>query len=482
MKKTMILLATAFVACVACNKEVDTPSVSEGFTITASIEQSKATVDGLQVEWTTGDQIALFQTAGDPVPFTLEGEGPVTTGTFKSTAASVSPNGVAAFPAEGATFSGTKVTVDIPAEFAYGTTPIPMVGTASASTAYDFAVACGAVNLVVKDIPPYPCSLIVTADKNITGTLEIPDYSKPTEAAFAEAGAGKTFTVTDIPRGNINITLPIPAGTYSLDVKLVAADGKTVVPRTGKTISNLTIEAKKIARMKTIDIEFGNPPAEPTQTAAGTFNVTTLPGKWNVLGDNSTKNGIYVLGGGGGYGSGWAYPALVCPYAKTWDWDDSCYRESDNELVVKVTGMTASQVTGTMNWWAGADGKFWNYIWKYSGAAQYAPFVGTDLSAYYDRIPKGENAFTIDLSSMTATLANGETPKILLAGTYTFCGGVRTRTIPDGMFALMFHIGNMKPVNTNPDWLNDGSPRDIDRFLFSPLEYIIIFERTGDLS
>ena len=491
MKKTMILIATAFVACVACNKEIENPAPQANVTsITAVAPDTKTTVDGFQVQWTTGDQVALFQTSGAAVPFTLQGEGPVTTGTFASSAA-VSPNGLAAFPAEGATNTGSKISVVIPSEFAYGTTPIPMVGVSAGGTNFNFSLCTGAINIIVKDIPPYPSKLVVTADKNITGTLEIPNYENPTNASFAEEGAGKTFTVTNIPKGNINITLPIPAGTYALDVRLLAADNKTYVPRSNKKNSSVEIEAGKIARLKTIDLEFGNPAASYTGPGSSevsawvTANMTRLPGKWNVLGNNTTKDGIKVLGGGGGYGTNWAYPAFVCPYDKTWDWDDSCYRESDNELIIKVSGMSGGQVTGTINWWAGADGKFWNYIWKYNGAAQYTPFVGTDLSDYYDRIPKGENPFTLDISSLKLTLSNGETPKILTSGTYTFFQGKPTLTIPEGCFALMFHIGNMKPSikDNNPDWFNSesGSPRDIDRFLFSPLEYVIIFERTGDL-
>lgn len=485
MKKTFILFATAFVALVSCNKELEpsAPVESALATITASAPETKATVDGLQVQWTTGDQVAMFQTGADPVLFTLVGEGPVTTGTFSASGAVTAPNGLAAFPAAGAAQDGTKVSIQVPSEFAYGTTPIPMIGVATSQTAFGFHLCTGAINIIVKDIPPYPCNLVVTADKNITGTLEIPNYANPTEAAFAEEGAGKTFTVTGLPKGNINITLPMLPGTYSLEVKLLAADMKTVVHRSLKEKTDLSVVAGQISRLKTIDLEYGNPPAPYEQTSQGTLDIMSLPGKWNVLGDNSTKNGIKVFGGGGGYGSNYCYPAFVCPYDKTWDWTDPLiYRESDNELIVKVTGMS-STISGTINWWAGADGKFWDYIWKYKSASapQYDPFYGTDLSGYYDKIPRGENPFYLNTSTMHVTLSNGETPALLTAGTYSFCGGQRTLTIPDNCFALMFHLGNMKPVITNSDWLNNGSPRDIDRFMFSPLEYIIIFERTGDL-
>lgn len=505
MKKTLILLASAAMALVACTKEiVESPAVQhseDGFTITAISPATKALVDGLQVNWTTGDQVALFQTSGDPELFTLLGEGPVVSGTFHSDVTTLSPNGLAAFPGVGASNDGmSKVSLAIPAEFEYGTTPIPMIGQATSATTFAFTLVTGAINIIVKDIPPYPTKLVVTADKNITGTLEIP-VANPTAAAFAEEGAGKTFTITNIPKGNINITLPVPAGTYALDVKLLAADNITYVPRSNKSNSSVAVETGKICKLKTIDLEYGNPAAPYTGPDASAIqawvyaNMSRLPGKWNVYGGNSAKStepkwGIYVLGGGGGYdvSGGWAYPAFVCPVDKSYDWDTNLiWKETDNELVIKATGMSGNEITGTTNWWAGNDGQFWDYIWKYkaSDKPQYDPFYNTDLSAYYDRIPKGEKAFTLDISDMSnlkLTLGNGEQPKLLVSGEYKFFGGIRKLIVPDDCFALMFHIGNMKPVINNSNWLNSGSPRDIDRFFFSPLEYIIIFERTGDLS
>ena len=43
--------------------------------------------------------------------------------------------------------------------------------------------------------------------------------------------------------------------------------------------------------------------------------------------------------------------------------------------------------------------------------------------------------------------------------------------IPDGCFAMKFHLGNMQVQAS--EWYS----KDIDRFMFYPLEYIIIFEK-----
>ena len=66
MKKTIILFAAALVASIACNKEIVEQPVPEVYTITAVAPDTKSLGDGLQVQWTTGDQVALFQSSGTP--------------------------------------------------------------------------------------------------------------------------------------------------------------------------------------------------------------------------------------------------------------------------------------------------------------------------------------------------------------------------------------------------------------------------------
>ena len=482
MKKTLILFATALVACVACNKEIETPVSKDLVTISAIAPDSKTTVDGLQVEWTTGDQVALFQTSGDPVLFTLEGEGPVTNGKFSTDTPVTAPNGLAAYPGEGATMSGSKISVVIPSTFAYGEEPIPMVGVSTGGTTFNFGFACGAIRINIKDVPPYPCSLAVISDQNITGTLEIPNYANPSNAAFASEGAGKMIVVTGIPKGNASVTIPLPPGTHSLQVALVAnADGSTIVPRSNKKKTSVVIEAAKIALLKQIDLEEGSK-ATFKKTNEGAFSMYALPGTWTVYKqdgiiadiNHGTKKGGLVVFGGGGYGND--YPAFVHVDNKYWCWtkvNQSYKYEYDNELTINVTSL--SPVTGTFTWSAGADGKFWDYKWNHTNA-NYQAFNGTDLSDYYDRIPKGAHSASLDLNTWDVTFDTGVKAHVLAAGEYTYSDATQTTefnrklTVPDNCFALMFHIGNHMPQTS---W----NEKDIDRFIFCPLEYIIIFEK-----
>ena len=211
---------------------------------------------------------------------------------------------------------------------------------------------------------------------------------------------------------------------------------------------------------KTFDTDFEFiPEDDPVVNPPAEFDLQDLLGSWNVYGNNTPKEsmpkfGLYVLGGSGDD------PAFVSPIDKSWDWDDTIWKESDNGLVIKATGQSGTTITGTINWWSGNDGAFWDYLWK----------DGTDLSAYYDVIPKGEKSYSLDATTMVLTLENGKQPKILVPGEHEFVYGKKL-TIPEGCFALDFHI--MDPIDATADRWNDK-----DRFINAPLEYIIIFEKS----
>lgn len=202
---------------------------------------------------------------------------------------------------------------------------------------------------------------------------------------------------------------------------------------------------------RTFDADFKwEPPVDP----GSVFDWASLPGSWNVFGGNSSPYGIFVLGGSGDD------PAFVSPIDKSWDWNDSIWKESDNGLVIEVTSMEGTTVRGTTNWWAGSDGAFWDYVWKNTGE---------DLSRFYDQIPKGKHTFTLDMAAQTVTFENGHVAKFLIPGVHEFVYG-KTFEVRDGCFALAFHLGD--PIAaTSQRWT------DVDRFVNAPLEYVIMFEK-----
>ena len=192
------------------------------------------------------------------------------------------------------------------------------------------------------------------------------------------------------------------------------------------------------------------PPVDPGDI----FDWNSLPGSWNVRGGNSSPFGIWVLGGSGDD------PAFVSPIDKSWDWDDTIWKESDNGLSVAVTSFNNTQATGTTNWWAGNDGKFWDYKWNKTGE---------DLSRFYNKIPKGKYEFTLDFATLTVTWSTGAQATFLTPGPHEFVYG-KTLEIPTGCFGLWFHL--MDPIPATSDrW------SDVDRFVNAPLEYVIMFEK-----
>ena len=212
------------------------------------------------------------------------------------------------------------------------------------------------------------------------------------------------------------------------------------------------------AASRTTDADFEYvPPVEPT------IDLSVLPGNWKVYSNSSAtadidKYGLYVLGGSG------SDPAFVSPTAKSWVWNDSIWYESDNILVIKDIAVGASSVTGTTNWWAGNDGKWWDYVYK---------STSEDLSQYYKQIPRGNTAFTFDIATMTVNWTGGKQAKLLGPGDHVFQytgTAARTLTVQEGCIALHFHIMDPIPA-TAQQW------SDVDRFVNAPLDYVIILKK-----
>ena len=305
------------------------------------------------------------------------------------------------------------------------------------------------------------------------------------EGTYTVSGASITFNWT----GHASTCQVVPAGTYNMPgttpVKTVTiAEGHFALKFTisgGKDNWSHTYDDYGVfacqPRVLFIEVEqmpagFSTPDASRTTDTDFAFESPVDPGTsfdwdhfagdWTVYGGNSEPYGFFVLGGSGND------PAFLSPVAKYWDWNNSVKNESDNGLVVTVTSRTDTEIKGTTNWWAGNDDAFWDYQWIKTTPA-------TDLSGFYDKIPKGVSEYTINLATLEITLGNGEKAKILAPGTHTFTGTsaisfAKTLEVPDGCFALDFHL--MDPIpGTSDRWT------DVDRFINAPLEYVIIFEK-----
>ena len=296
------------------------------------------------------------------------------------------------------------------------------------------------------------------------------------DGRYSVDGAQVTFTKADGSTTTATLVGPgsyeIPGSTKTVDIQSQAllftiTGGKDDWDNIYKDYDKIAAHPRQLyiemeqmpddfivpAASRTTDADFKyEAPEEP----GGSFDWTTIPGNWNVYGGNSAPFGLWVLGGSGDD------PSFESPIDKSWNWDDTIWKESDNVLAIAVTNFTETTATGTTNWWAGNDGKFWNYTWKKTGE---------DLSRFYNKIPKGKVGFTLDFATLTITWDNGTTAKVLLPGNHTFVYGKSLKVpIPDDCFAIWFHL--MDPIAPTADRWND-----VDRFVNAPLEYLIYFEK-----
>ena len=91
MKKILLQLMTLVIAMAftSCNKSELEPMQNSACTIKASIDNfgTKTTMEGNDVYWAEGDEIALFaEGSEEPILFTLSGGAGTTDGTFSTNA------------------------------------------------------------------------------------------------------------------------------------------------------------------------------------------------------------------------------------------------------------------------------------------------------------------------------------------------------------------------------------------------------------
>lgn len=193
---------------------------------------------------------------------------------------------------------------------------------------------------------------------------------------------------------------------------------------------------------------------EPDYPADVTYDITTLPGSY-------TLKEYKVLGGSG------SDPAFVGVVDKSWCWDDSVWNISDDQLDIVATGMTAAEATGTVNYWAGANEKFWDYIWHPGKEDE------QDMSSVYNRLPKGNKTFTYNITTKEITFEGGVEAKLLTPGDYHFEQGNRDLTIESTQIGIQFDV--MEMIDATPQqWT------DVDRFVNAPILYVMLFEKNAE--
>ena len=163
--------------------------------------------------------------------------------------------------------------------------------------------------------------------------------------------------------------------------------------------------------------------------------------------------------------------------AKTWCWNGNYAREKDN--ILTFTPSAEGSLSGTMFYGPGADGAYWDYLYvgKKAGVAVDPPI---DCSQWYGWLPHSETTYTYNPEDTaeseggTVTFKKSKTVSytvpLLLPGSYVFLEK-SALVVPEGCMALAMQLAEAPSTNTAYQW------SDYDRFVNSPLLYVMIFAK-----
>lgn len=216
-------------------------------------------------------------------------------------------------------------------------------------------------------------------------------------------------------------------------------------------VDEIPAESQTIGSEGNTDISEPEPEPEPVFDVSGTYSLT----RYTVYG-------------------GCKDPAFVNPVDKSWMWDSSVSYEKDNILVLTAESTASDgKVSGTADYQAGADGKYWNYTMlseknKWGTGA-------LDLSSYYGLLPHGTSAFVYDPSTEKISFTSGMitvTVDFRKAGTYQYGDNKKELTVAD--IALDFDFGfTGEPSGYNSSWYWT----DFDRMAVGQRNYVMLFTK-----
>ncbi len=191
--------------------------------------------------------------------------------------------------------------------------------------------------------------------------------------------------------------------------------------------------------------------------------VFDLPGDWKVKEQ-------WVYGGAAG--------AITKDQttAKSWCWNGNYVKEKDN--ILTFTPSQEGSLSGKLFYGPGADGGYWDYM--YVGKKAGEP-VSIDCTKWYGWLPHTETTYTFNPDDITEQSPCGTVTikvssvvtynvPILLPGSYEFLGK-SALVIPEGCMALALPLADAPSNDHSYEWT------DYDRFVNSPLLYVMVFEK-----
>lgn len=162
--------------------------------------------------------------------------------------------------------------------------------------------------------------------------------------------------------------------------------------------------------------------------------------------------------------------------AKSWCWNGNYVKEKDN--ILTFTPSSEGSLSGTAFYGPGADGGYWDYMYVGKKAGVY---VNIDCSKWYGWLPHTETTYTFNPDDITEQSPCGTVTikissiitynvPILLPGSYVFLGK-SALVIPEGCMALALPLADAPSTDAAYQWT------DYDRFVNSPLLYVMVFEK-----
>ena len=162
--------------------------------------------------------------------------------------------------------------------------------------------------------------------------------------------------------------------------------------------------------------------------------------------------------------------------AKSWCWNGNYVKEKDN--ILTFTPSEEGGLSGKVLYGPGEDGAYWDYMYvgKKAGVA-----VSIDCSKWYGWLPHTETTYVFNPDDITdqspcgtvtikiSNLVTYNVP-ILLPGSYEFLGK-SALVVADGCMALALPLADAPSKDHSYEWT------DYDRFVNSPLLYVMVFEK-----
>ena len=249
MKKNLVSLMTltllvGLVSLTSCKKE---NALGDGTQFRATVEDctsqnGKTALDGFNLNWEAGDQIAIYGTSG-PGTYSATPQTPATVAVFDNVSGSTGDGPFRAFYPTTLTTDGVNITLPNTQTYVEGSiNEFPMYAESS-DNQLAFKNLCGVLKLHLTKANTNISSITITAASEINGTFSVSYNSGDPELIYSANGTTTTTltcaTAQSIAEGK-DFYIYLPEGSYSgLQIEMNTDDSRYCV-KTANTAINVT--------------------------------------------------------------------------------------------------------------------------------------------------------------------------------------------------------------------------------------------------